>query len=302
LGSDRAFITATEPSGTGEACPTGDEAPACQDGDGACVLDQPDQVVSVSGTPNAFVGRTASVTIQYDVSDGDATLTGLGLHVHYDSSVLTFSASENVLATDNIALEDPVSDTDDLDGDSSTDKYVSVAWASLSGNWPGTLPQDLVTLNFDVADDVTAETTPITFSSPSNAAGYVFDGTAYVMPILPVSWDFDENGVGDALTDGLLLLRYTFGLTGNAVTEGAIASDSTLTSAEVEANVVYAAAEGHFGDIDGNDNCDALTDGLMLLRYMFGLRGESLISGAVAVNAIRTTATDIEEYIESLMP
>ena len=35
-------------------------------------------------------------------------------------------------------------------------------------------------------------------------------------------------------------------------------------------------------DIDGNGSYDALTDGLLILRYLFGLSGDSLIAGVVA--------------------
>ena len=55
-------------------------------------------------------------------------------------------------------------------------------------------------------------------------------------------------------------------------------------------------------DIDGNGSTDALTDGLLLLRYLFNLSGESLIAGAVSSDATRTTASEIEEYIELYMP
>ena len=55
-------------------------------------------------------------------------------------------------------------------------------------------------------------------------------------------------------------------------------------------------------DIDGNGASDALTDGLMLIRYMFGLRGSALIANAIGTNAKRTTAGDIEAYIVTLMP
>jgi hypothetical protein len=55
-------------------------------------------------------------------------------------------------------------------------------------------------------------------------------------------------------------------------------------------------------DHDNNGSVDALTDGLMLLRYAFGLRGERLISGAVSTQGLRNTATNIEAYIESHMP
>lgn len=57
-----------------------------------------------------------------------------------------------------------------------------------------------------------------------------------------------------------------------------------------------------FWDIDKNGSVGALTDGLILLRYFFGLRGEGLINGAVDSNGLRTTVSDIEAYIESHMP
>ncbi len=53
-------------------------------------------------------------------------------------------------------------------------------------------------------------------------------------------------------------------------------------------------------DIDNNGKCDALTDGLLILRYLFGFTGNTLINGVVATDAQRKTATDIENYIKSL--
>jgi hypothetical protein len=187
-----------------------------------------------------------------------------------------------------------------LDNDASTDKYVSANWASLFGSWPGELPASLLTINFNTAEDVDADATTIGFSSVSNASGYAFAPTSYDMSILSGSWDFDRDGTADALTDGLMLLRYTFGLRGASLTDSAISSNSTLSPSEVEANV--AASTESFADIDGSANVDALTDGLMLLRYLFGLRGDSLIDAAVANGASRSTATEIEAYIISLMP
>jgi len=108
------------------------------------------------------------------------------------------------------------------------------------------------------------------------------------------SWDLDGNDNVDALTDGLLLLRHAFELTGESLTVGAVASDSPLNLAEVESRIV---AVNTIADIDGNGQIDALTDALILLRYLFGLREESLIAGAVANNASRSTSNTIEQYI-----
>lgn len=55
-------------------------------------------------------------------------------------------------------------------------------------------------------------------------------------------------------------------------------------------------------DIDGNGAADALTDGLMVIRYLFGLRGAALIQSAVGTGAKRTSATEIEAYIKSMVP
>jgi hypothetical protein len=55
-------------------------------------------------------------------------------------------------------------------------------------------------------------------------------------------------------------------------------------------------------DLDQNGSFEALTDALILLRYAFGLRGDNLINGAIATDANRTTAEDIEAHIQSLLP
>jgi hypothetical protein len=55
-------------------------------------------------------------------------------------------------------------------------------------------------------------------------------------------------------------------------------------------------------DIDGDGNEDALTDGLLMLRYLFGFRGNTLVTGAVdAINCTRCTAAEIEPFIGSLL-
>ena len=104
----------------------------------------------------------------------------------------------------------------------------------------------------------------------------------------------------DALTDGLLIIRYLFGLTGPSLTNGAL---STLaTRSDPAAIQAYLDNIRPSLDIDGNGSANALTDGLLVIRYLFGLRGNSLITGAFDPQGIRKTSQDIETYIRSLMP
>ena len=112
--------------------------------------------------------------------------------------------------------------------------------------------------------------------------------------------DIDGNGQYDALTDGLLLLRGMFGLTGDALVAGAVASDAIyVESVDIESQI---ATLGDRLDIDGNGQVDALTDGLLILRYLFGLEGDALIKGVIAADATITSAADVEACFDTLMP
>ena len=114
------------------------------------------------------------------------------------------------------------------------------------------------------------------------------------------SLDIDGNGQYDALTDGLLLLRGMFGLDGSALITGTVASDAIFTASVAIENRIKIL--GDLSDIDGNGITDALTDGLLTLRYLFGLEGDTLIKGVVAGGATRTSAEEIETYLAMLMP
>jgi hypothetical protein len=114
------------------------------------------------------------------------------------------------------------------------------------------------------------------------------------------SIDIDGNEKYDALTDGLLLLRGMFGLDGSAlvlgtVGDGAIYSDS----ADIESRI---ALLGELADIDANGQVDPLSDGLLIVRYLFGLEGATLINGVIATDATRTTSDEIEAQLQTLMP
>ncbi|MDP7347452.1 MAG: SdrD B-like domain-containing protein, partial [Phycisphaeraceae bacterium] len=80
-------------------------------------------------------------------------------------------------------------------------------------------------------------------------------------------------------------------------------SDIVTTSGDDVSGVDF--GNGNFElplDVDGNSTPAALTDGLLIIRYLAGFRGQALISGAVAPDATRTTAEQIEAFLEETMP
>jgi hypothetical protein len=80
------------------------------------------------------------------------------------------------------ASSDPIADDDNRDGDTSTDQFVTFAWASLFSSWPNSAPVDLATITFDVDEDATG-TSAINFTASSNAAGFDFDGQTHNLAI-----------------------------------------------------------------------------------------------------------------------
>ena len=72
------------------------------------------------------------------------------------------------------------------------------------------------------------------------------------------------------------------------------ASDNYFASKTLESPDVFESL-----DIDGNREIDALTDGLLVLRHMFGLTGNSLISGVIGANAEHSSAEEIQTRMRS---
>jgi hypothetical protein len=112
--------------------------------------------------------------------------------------------------------------------------------------------------------------------------------------------DIDGDGEVVALTDGLLALRWMFDFTGAVLIAGAVdGSDCTrCTAPSVDS---YLASIESLLDIDDDGQVEPLTDGLLVLRWLFGFTGSTLVSGAVdPVNCGRCNAAAIEPYLATI--
>ena len=113
-----------------------------------------------------------------------------------------------------------------------------------------------------------------------------------------ITLDVDHNGEIDALTDGILIVRYLFGFAGEPLIQGAVGADANRSSAD-EITAYLDGARDTLLDADGNGTADALTDGILIVRFLFGFTGEPLIQDAIGPGANRTTANEIEEFLEA---
>ena len=265
----------------------------------------PYQVVSTSPeSPKAAPGNSFTMDVNYTTTDDNATLAGLGLRIHYDSTKLTWQSFSNVLPTpfsQDVAPQDDSSS--DYDNDAETDKYLEILWDS--ADWPGALPAKLYDVTFAALGTLQeGDTSTIRFTASDTAAGYAFVSMPVIFEAQSFDLDVDGNGEAKALSDGVLIVRYLYGFTGSTLTSGAVdtVNGSRTDATDIQAYLADAVAMQAL-DVDGNGEAKALSDGVLIVRYLYGFTGSTLTSGAVdTVNGSRTEAVDIQNYLLQYMP
>lgn len=159
------------------------------------------QTQAVSAEPasqSATNGGAVSITLKYNVDNADATLTGLGVRLHWDSTRLAFTGLTGALGQGLVAQDTACRDdrTANFDQDAATDCYVLIAWASRAGDWPGALPKPLLVAQFTSRLGA-GQNTQVRHSASANPAGYGFTQSPATVTGPPP--DRDGDGVPDTL-------------------------------------------------------------------------------------------------------
>lgn len=97
-----------------------------------------------------------------------------------------------------------------------------------------------------------------------------------------------------------MVIRHFFGFSGDSLTSGAVSVEAGKGTSELTSG--YLTDADSQLDIDGDGESKPLTDGLLLIRYLFGFSGDSLVSGAIGSGAERDTAEEVEAYIQERVP
>lgn len=115
----------------------------------------------------------------------------------------------------------------------------------------------------------------------------------------PALLDIDASGATtryDPTTDGMMVLRFLLGFSTNAVASGVTGASATRSAAQIGAHLTSIQT---LLDIDGDGTPRASTDGLLIMRYLLGLRGSALVAG-IPIGGLSTP--QIESRISRLMP
>jgi hypothetical protein len=257
------------------------------------------QHVYVSSSTKSEDGTQETVVVSYNADD--TTTTGLGLRIHFDSSVLSASDITTLMTTDLLVNAVVESDDSDFDGDASTDTYVQFGWASLFGQWPNAAPADLASITFDIAEGATGSSA-INFSISSNAAGFAFDGQDHNLvlaaeAVVPAAELVIDNAAGtvslDAAANSDVMADYSFRVEGTDADGDAIGSQ-TVPVVVVD-QIVNADASSYTGTAD--EDVFALADGSAEITSGAG-EDEFILDPAFA--SATHTITDFESGVDTI--
>lgn len=171
-------------------------------------------VIIAPSIPGAIAGTGDSFSFStiYTNGLGDETTTGVGLRIHFDSSVLTYDQASNVFARSLQPFGQVIeADSQDFDSDPTTDTFVAFNWADLGGNWPGpgNLPQVLLDSTFTVTGN--SADTVINYSASSLPNGFGFEATSF--QVVADRWPLpDDLSVTEGAANGVVVADLADGL------------------------------------------------------------------------------------------
>lgn len=141
-------------------------------------------------------------------------------------------------------------------------------------------------------------TQPCTFTMPSDRHVRV---KAFSAPnsFVPLNTDVDRSGSANSTTDAVAIFRFLLNYPDAVSENGALPATASPPGGSISS---YLSSIRPLLDIDANGQADAITDGLLILRYAAGFRGEALIANSVGPGARRTTASAIETHLQGLFP
>ena len=262
------------------------------------------------------LGSNITIPISIDNATGLQSLT---LTLTYDSNILSINDPNPATATNEAVhrtgisagwkLTDESNPNTELPNPTANDNAGILTISSINpNNAPASGSGDIIAIDFQVNVDAAIDSqTAIDLTDARlgiNGTEIVLDNDnlhdGSLTVAAPRNIDIDGSGTADALTDGVLIVRHLFGFSSDSLIRGAVAANATRTSSQ--AIQAYISQIESSLDIDRNGIADALTDGVLIVRHLFGFSGDALIADAIAGNATRTSAVEIADAISDLLP
>ena len=249
---------------------------------------QPFQTIITSpSNPSMIAGIQNQMSLLFS-SDHPASITELTLWVYYHDEQIHFTgytSVESVAVTYSVSQENGYTDTNQM---------VMIHWQG------SMISEALCTLSYTVNETISLnDHVPIYFKAcPSGIATPYAAGSVFGKP-MTFSLDIDGNGVSDALTDGLIILKYMDHQLLDASDLNPMLSHNAQRQSYTDV-VQYIDNGQSLLDIDCNGVIDTTTDGTLIMRYLFGFNQQSLLEDAIGSESMRQSIEDIQAYLDRL--
>lgn len=226
------------------------------------------------------------------------TSKGITLRLYYDASRVALVTPAFPASLGLVSSHDKIQDVDNKDGNAETTAYSEWTFFLPSENWYQTLAAAGGSLNFQfnwLAAAKDGAKVPVNaYVVPNGDATTWHYAGALLELVEPALLDISADGNVVSEDDVWMTLAGLLDQD-NSLIKDALAGGGLESSMSESGDRVRALA-GKL-DIDGNGVESLYSDGLLIARYKVGLRGNSLIKDAVAANASRTSAAEIEAYL-----
>lgn len=121
------------------------------------------------------------------------------------------------------------------------------------------------------------------------------------VPVFSGSLDVDDNSLATE-EDGLIILRYLFGVRGDALITGLVDLDQGQRTEPQQIVNFLDPLQTTMLDVDEDGEANPMTDAQMILRFLQGVAGDDLTAGVVNPSGDRTNAMAIQEFLTRYLP
>jgi hypothetical protein len=248
------------------------------------------------------IGEPVTIPVMYQAVD-DSQIEALSFKLYFNSQLLQWSQTTNLISTGLLGRMDAVyDDMDNRDNDTLTDSYLQVTWFDSSNNWPGVIGESkLFDIEFSLLQDLGEDATAL--NVVGDEAGI---STGYKVVAEPInvamsfnSFTLDINGDGKVSLpiDGFIILRSMVGFPASALASDEDMVEASRTRDEMVV-LLNNAKESSLLDINGDGKVSLPIDGFIILRHMVGFPASSLASDEDMADATRTKE-EMKSYMES---
>lgn len=237
-------------------------------------------------------GQSVLVSWVHTASDGGKAWPGTGIQIHFDANQLKYVGMQPMILENGVVPEVKLlDDVNDEDLNPLTGKMVRIVYGTA-------VPvSSQFSLMFNLLSGVTVgNSTQLKLSLIEPVAGFI--GVPVVMKADEFHLDQDGNGIVTPLSDGMVIMRHLSGVKADALLDGVVDPPEGV---HMDATALHDRLESTRTLLDVD--CNGLTDGrdgILILRYLFGFRGEAVSNGYLDLKGCRANTGLIEGYLNAL--